>query len=111
MALPSPSGLTVPCPDRTASIAASSLGSTERAAAEVDLEAVVNEARDFPGFCDVRFWIESLWQIAAELIGSNLRLRIFARAFRIFPREFGVHSVNESELPVAPNMIVVGVGV
>src|ERR1700687_1914138 len=83
----------------------------ERAAAEIDLEAVVNRAGDFPGFCRVRFWIEPLWQIAAELAGSNFRLRIFARTFRIRPRELGVHAVNKSELPVAPDVIVVRVRV
>src|SRR6202022_3733222 len=59
----------------------------------------------------VRFWIERLWQIAAQLIGSDFRLRIFTRTFCIRPREFGVHAVDESELPITANVIVVGVGV
>src|ERR1700687_1824322 len=83
----------------------------QSAAAEIDLEAVVNRARDFPGFCRVRFWIEPLWQIPAELAGSNFRLRVFTRTFRIRPRELGVHAVGKSELPVAANVIVVGVRV
>src|SRR6267378_1364557 len=83
----------------------------QSAAAEIDLEAVVNRAGDFPGLCRVRFWIEPLWQIAAELAGSNFRLCVFARTFRIRPRELGVHAVDESELPVAPDVIVVSVRV
>src|SRR6267143_1528945 len=83
----------------------------ERAAAEIDLKAVENRAGDFPGFCRVRFWIEPLWQFSAELVGSNFRLCIFARTFRIRPGELGVHAVDESELPVASNAVVVGVRV
>src|SRR6266513_5632585 len=79
----------------------------QRAAAEIYYKAIVDEVRDFPGFCGVGFWIERLWQISAELIGSDFRLCVFARTFRIRPREIGVHAVNESELPVAANVIVV----
>src|SRR6202521_3642725 len=78
----------------------------ERAAAQIYLKAIVAEVRDFPGFCGVGFWIEPLWQISAELIGSDFRLCIFTRTFRIRPRELGVHAVDESELPVAANVIV-----
>src|SRR6266481_1972670 len=83
----------------------------ERAAAQIYFKAIVDEVRDFPWFCGVGFWIEPLWQIPAELVGSNFLLRIFARTFRIRPRELGVHAVDESELPVASNVIVVGVRV
>ncbi len=69
----------------------------------------MNRVRDFPRFCRVRFWIESLWQIAADLTGSNFRLCIFPRASRIRPREFRVHAVDESELPVAADVVVVRV--
>ncbi len=67
--------------------------------------------RNSPRLCGIRFRIESLRQIAAELVGSNFRLRIFARTFRVFPREVRVHAVNESELPVAADMVVVRVRV
>src|SRR2546422_6737316 len=34
-----------------------------------------------------RLWVEALWQIAAELIGSDFRLCLFARPSRIHARE------------------------
>src|SRR5260370_10724221 len=73
----------------------------ERAATEIDFETVVNRVGNFPGFCRLRFWIERVWQIAAELAGRNFRLRIFARAFGFGSREVCVHAVSENELPVA----------
>src|SRR5229473_2415000 len=80
----------------------------EPAPAEIDPETIVNRVRDFPGFRRVYFWIETLRQSAANLIGGNFRLRVLARTFRICPREFGIHAVDESELPVAADVIVVG---
>src|SRR6266513_3156756 len=78
----------------------------QRAATEIYFKAIMDEVRQFPGFCRMRSWIETLWQIAAKLIRCNFRLRIFARTFRIRPREIGVHAVDESELPVAAHVIV-----
>src|SRR5882762_2368535 len=80
----------------------------ECAAAEIDPEAIVNRVGDFPGFRRVYFWIETFWQCAANFIGGNFRLRVLARTFRIRPREFVIHAVDESELPVAADVIVVG---
>src|SRR5213594_2224111 len=81
------------------------------AAAQVDLEAFVNKARNLPGLRGVRFWIKSLWQIAAELIRRNFRMGILARTFRIRAREAGVRAVDKIELPVAADVIVVSVRV
>jgi hypothetical protein len=36
-------------------------------------------------------------------------LRVFARASRILPSEFGVHAVDRLELPVVADVIVMGV--
>jgi len=40
---------------------------------------------------------------------GQFRLRVFTRAFGILPREIGVHAINKGELPVAADVVVVGV--
>ena len=79
------------------------------ASAQIDCEAVMDEVRNPPRLGGVRFWIEAFWQFAAELVGCNFGLSIFARTFGVLPREIGVHPVDERELPVAADVVVVGV--
>src|SRR5207245_993989 len=79
------------------------------ASAQIDCEAVMDEVRNPPRLGGVRFWIEALRQTAADLVGRNFGLSIFARTLGVFPREVGVHAVDERELPVAADMVVVRV--
>src|SRR6266849_3267575 len=73
----------------------------QRASAEIDLEAVTDRSRNLPRFCEVSLGIESLGQIAADLVRRDFRLGVVARTSRIGPRELGIHAVDESKLPVA----------
>src|SRR5947199_9745260 len=75
----------------------------------MDCEAVMDEVRNPPRLGGVHFWIEAFWQFAAELVGGDFSLRIFARTFGVLPREIGVHAVNECELQVAADVVVVRV--
>ena len=63
------------------------------------------------GFGRVRFRIKAFRQCAANLAGSNFRLRVFAFALRVVFRERGVHAEYVRELPVVADVIVVRVGV
>ena len=45
------------------------------------------------------------------MIRRDFPLGVLARALRVGPREVRVHAIDRGELPVAANVIVVGVGV
>jgi len=81
------------------------------AAAEIYFEAVVDEERNFPGFGRVFSRIKTFWQRAADLLFGDFGLRVCAGAFSARASEGGVHAVDERELPVAADVIVVGVGI
>ena len=79
------------------------------ASAEIDFEAVVNEERNFPGLGGVFCGIEIFGKRAAELVLGDFGLRVVAGAFGVGAGEGGVHAEDERELPVAADVVVVGV--
>ncbi len=81
------------------------------AAAEIYFEAVVDEERNFPGLGGIFCGIEIFGQRAAQLVFGDFGLRVCAGAFSARASEGGVHPVDERELPVAADVIVVGVGI
>src|SRR5712675_3052496 len=78
-------------------------------ATEIYFEAVVDEERNFPGLGRVFCRIKTFWRRAAELVFGNFGLRVSAGTFGAGAGERGIHAVNKRELPVAADVIVVGV--
>src|SRR4051794_10785539 len=70
------------------------------------LVPVKNQGGNFPRLGGVSLWVESARERPAKLIGSDLGLRIFPRAQRVFAGELCVHAVHVIELPVAADVIV-----
>ena len=85
------------------------------AAAEIYFEAVVNWEGNLPGLGGIFRGIEILWERVArghaELVLGDFGLRVFTGTFGISTSEGGVHPIDERELPVAADVIVVGVRV
>src|ERR1700757_837729 len=74
--------------------------------AQIDDLLIVNVRSNFPWTRRVRSGIEALRQRAADLVGRDLRLRVFPRALGILAGKVSIHSVNRMEFPVPAHMIV-----
>src|SRR5215471_100805 len=75
---------------------------------KIDALAVMNVFRSLPWTCLVCLRVKLSRQRAADLVRSNFGLRVFARAARILSAEVRVHAVDRVELPVASDVIIVG---
>src|SRR5208283_1718365 len=81
----------------------------ERAVAEVEFVAVMDILGDGPGLGAIRFRIKALGKLATDLAWSELILSVSSGTLGILPAEIRVHAEDGVELPVAANVIVVGV--
>src|SRR5271165_1567026 len=78
-------------------------------AAEIEALTVVRISADLPRTSFIGFRIDALRQGAADMFGSDLKLRGITRAPRVRARVVGIHAVNGVKLPVAAYMILMRV--
>jgi hypothetical protein len=79
------------------------------AAAEVDDFAVVDVLGNGPGPGAIAAGIETIREFAADLARRDFGLGVFDGAFGILAGKVSVHGVDGVELPVAADVVVVGV--
>jgi hypothetical protein len=83
----------------------------DEASAQVDGVAIVDEFGDGPGFGAIGFGIEGFGEITADLARAGFCLCVCGGPFGVCAGEIGIHGIDGVELPVATDVVVVGVGI